>query len=403
MKPFLILISFVSILFSMSGREHLSLWNQVSELPFAQGGLGGELTSSDRKLLQNFIDFRYDHSSINKRNLPSHNANFMANTLRDHWNPRAVKNAVALHAIGDMYNTHVAGKEIKVGVNGYTYTKRRGREAERIINAVRDGRPVQYPSWAIQPGPSFNRDRTVVNTIKNQAQEIGQHIRFSRMLNAVPLIFYSAELGKLVYTYGTDAEIGEEEAVRFLTQFVAGEIIFQGTVSIIALGSGTLVSLGTAGTVISIVLPIAATVIGAELVDQFLTDNDIRSFNDLGAILTEIPELVDDEYRKNSRESQRRIRELNRNWRRTKRKLSRSNTNWDDRVESIVEFSEESGENIFDFMEDLGDTIADSWDDSVDLFDDISDDTMKMWDSIEESTLEKLEAVGEWFNDIYQN
>ncbi len=387
----------------MSGRDHLALWNQVSELPFSQGGLGGELTSTDRKLLQNFIDFRYDHSSINKRNLPSHNANFMANTLRDHWNPRAVKNAVALHAIGDMYNTHIAGKEIKVSVNGYTYTKRRGREAERIVNAIRDGRPVQYPSWAIQPGPSFNRDRTVVNTIKNQAFEIGQHVRFSRMLNAVPLIFYSAELGKLVYTYGTDAEIGEEEAVRFLTQFVAGEIIFQGTVSIIALGSGTLVSLGTAGTVISIVLPIAATVIGAELVDQFLTENDIKSFNDLGVILAEIPEFVDDEYHEYSRETRRTIRELNRNWRRTKRKLSRSNENWDSRVDSIVEFSEDSGKNISDFMEDFSDTVTDSWDDGVDLFADISDDTMRIWESLEKSTIETLEAVSEWFNDIYQN
>ncbi len=385
----------------MSGRDHLSLWNHVSELPFAQGGFGGELTSIDRKLLHNFIDFRYDHSPINKRNLPSHNANFMANTLRDHWHPRAIKNAVALHAIGDMYNTHIAGKEIKVGVNGYNYTQRRGREAERVVNAIREGRPVQYPTWAIQPGPNFNRDRTVVNALKKQAFELGQHIRFSRMLNAVPLIFYSVELGKIVYTYGSDTEIGEEEAVRFLAQFVAGELIFNGTVSILALGSGTLVTLGTAGTVISIVLPIAVTIIGTELVDQFITDNDIRSFSDLGVILAEIPEIIEDGYNDGDRNTRRKIRELNRHWRRTERKLSRANDNWDHKLDMIMDVSEDSGESFTDFIDDLSETVADGWDTSVDLFEDISEDALQLWNSFEDTTKDTLEAVSEWFNDLY--
>lgn len=353
MKHLLLLLLVPLSLLAMSGPEHLSLWRTASSLPVNRGGLGNELSKNDLKLLHRFIDLRYDHSPMDKRHLPSHNARLMGKIFGDYWNPRAVRNAVALHAVADMYNSFRSDKVHKAGVNGHAYSQKKGREAERIIKALKEGKPVRYPKWAFKEGGKFNYDKAVVTALKNQAHHIIWLKRITAALKIAPVIYYSTQAGRICYMYGVDRELAEEEALYFLTGIVSGSAIFHGTSSLLTLGSSSIATMGVGGAVIAFVLPTALSAAGIYAIDQYLKSERVDSFEDLAELLSDIPPVLKHHYKTGTKETKRNMRSFYRTFKDLKKKSDDIMDNISDGAKDLKQFTESAIEDVQEYVEEF--------------------------------------------------
>ncbi len=342
-------------LFGMSGVEHLSLWEAVSTLPTSQGGLGNELSKVDRKLLHKFVDLRYDHSPIEKRNLPSHNARLMGKIFKDYWKPSAVRNAVALHAVADMFNSHRKGTG--VGVNGHAYSIKKGKEAERVITAIRQGKSVRYPKWALKEGGKFKYDKAVISALKEQAHQIIWLKKINSILKVTPYIYYSAQAGRICYLYGIDKKIGEEEALYFLSGVLSGGAIFHSTTALLSMGGSTIASMGVGGAIVMFVLPAALSTMGIIALEKYLRSERVDSFEDLADLIGELPPFLRELYDTGSKDTRKNMRDLYRGFRSLKKESDKIVKKVADGFEQFNETTEQFIEGGSELMEEFGDQI----------------------------------------------
>jgi len=153
-----LLILYLSIysnqVYALIGTEHVSSWGDIKNTSKIFGGLGGKFTDNDLKELQHLID-QWGDSGGDHRNNGSHDFKTFKKELKKHikvkgWNKKALKNAIAIHNIGDM------SAEGSKGTNGWNKNPKRKLQAKALMEKIEKGeRILKFPKWATKAGPDM--------------------------------------------------------------------------------------------------------------------------------------------------------------------------------------------------------------------------------------------------------